>query len=102
MLSFETRALVPPLIIKRIPDHIRPALSFGVLLESLFQNRPLIHHVALVLHVSYIIIYDTVYVLLLSAVLFLLLFYSQSWMCLWKTRIISLLCGKLELIHGFP
>lgn len=36
MMSFETSALVPALIIKRIPDHIRRHVYFDVLLESPF------------------------------------------------------------------
>lgn len=65
-MSFEKSALVPTLIIKRIPDHIRPAcFLWGPILESPFQNWLLIHYVALVLHISYIIIKDIVYFLLL-------------------------------------
>lgn len=56
-MSFEKSALVPTLIIKRIPDRIRPArFLWGPIQESLFQNWLLIHYVALVLHISYIII----------------------------------------------
>lgn len=66
MMSFETSALVPTLVIKRIPDHIRAArFLWGPILERLFHNWPLIHHVALVLHISYIITCDIVYFLLL-------------------------------------
>lgn len=59
MMSFETGALVPTLIIKRIPDHIGPArFLWG-------PSCPLIHHVALVLQMPYIITYDIVYFMLL-------------------------------------
>lgn len=60
-----------PLLLREFQIISAQHASFGVLLESLFQNWPLIHHVALVLHISYIIMYDILYFLLLSAVKFL-------------------------------
>lgn len=59
-----------PLLLREFQIISGQHVSFGVLLERLFQNRPLIHHVALLLHISYIIIYDIVYFLPLSAVIF--------------------------------
>lgn len=64
MMSFENSALVPTLIIKRIPDRIRPArFLWGPPLESPFQNWLLIHYVFMVFHIPYIIMKDTVYFL---------------------------------------
>lgn len=106
-----------PLLLREFQIISGQHVSFGVLLESLSQSRRLIHHVTLVLHISYIIIEDIVYFLLLSAVIFgfdiycmllsvLNCFCSVSPGCVFiKGRLGSLfflLSSKLELIQGFP
>lgn len=61
MMSFENSALVPTLIMKRIPDQIRPArFLWAPLLGSPFQNWLRIHYDALASHTSCIIIKETV------------------------------------------